>query len=123
MSVSRSAVASRTVNPCKSSFNFIENSLFFRKISGQYRLPVLYTGSFTVYMEKCADYPANPAQSAVADWLPNWTVTTLPAFSSVPGSGLSRGKNLAALKQNAHAVKCVVSAVLRCRCALRVPSA
>ena len=86
MSVSRSAVASRTFNPCKSSFNFIENSLFFRKISGQYRLPVLYTGSFAVYMEKCADYPANPAQSAVADWLPNWTVTTLPAFSSVPGS-------------------------------------
>ena len=33
----------------------------------------------------------------------------------LPGSGLSRGKNLAALKQNAHAVKCVVSAVGQCK--------
>ena len=33
----------------------------------------------------------------------------------LPGSGLSRGKNLAALKQNVHAVKCVVSAVGQCK--------
>ncbi len=33
----------------------------------------------------------------------------------LPGSGLSRGRNLAALKQNAHAVKCVVSAVGQCK--------
>ena len=37
----------------------------------------------------------------------------------LPGSGLSRGKNLAALKQNAHAVKCVVSAVGQCKRIIR----
>ena len=36
-------------------------------------------------------------------------------LKSLPGSGLSRGKNLAALKQNVHAVKCVLSAVKECR--------
>ncbi len=33
----------------------------------------------------------------------------------LPGSGLSRGKNLAALKKNLHAVKCVLSAVGECK--------
>ena len=33
----------------------------------------------------------------------------------LPGSGLSRGKNLAAVKKNIHAVKCVFSAVGECK--------
>ena len=33
----------------------------------------------------------------------------------LPGSGLSRGKNLAAIKKNLYAVKCVVSAVGACK--------
>lgn len=33
----------------------------------------------------------------------------------LPGSGLSRGKNLAALKKNVNAVKCVLSAVKKCK--------
>ena len=33
----------------------------------------------------------------------------------LPGSGLSRGKNLAALKKNAKAVKCVLDAVNQCK--------
>ena len=33
----------------------------------------------------------------------------------LPGSGLSRGKNLAAVKQNVHAVKCVLDAVKACK--------
>lgn len=33
----------------------------------------------------------------------------------LPGSGLSRGKNLAAVKKNIHAVKCVLNAVKRCK--------
>ena len=33
----------------------------------------------------------------------------------LPGSGLSRGKNLAAIKKNLYAVKCVISAVGECR--------
>ena len=33
----------------------------------------------------------------------------------LPASGLSRGKNLAALKKNAYAVKCVLSAVGQCK--------
>ena len=33
----------------------------------------------------------------------------------LPGSGLSRGKNLAAIKKNLYAVKCVLSAVGACR--------
>ena len=33
----------------------------------------------------------------------------------LPGSGLSRGKNLAALKKNLYAVKCVISAVGACK--------
>ena len=33
----------------------------------------------------------------------------------LPGSGLSRGKNLAAIKQNLHAVKCVLDAVGECK--------
>lgn len=33
----------------------------------------------------------------------------------LPGSGLSRGKNLAALKKNLHAVKCVINAVGACK--------
>ncbi len=37
----------------------------------------------------------------------------------LPGSGLSRGKNLAALKKNVHAVKCVLSAVGRCKKIIR----
>ncbi len=37
----------------------------------------------------------------------------------LPGSGLSRGKNLAALKKNLHAVKCVLSAVGRCKKIIR----
>lgn len=37
----------------------------------------------------------------------------------LPGSGLSRGKNLAALKKNAKAVKCVLSAVGRCKKIIR----
>ena len=32
----------------------------------------------------------------------------------LPGSGLSRGKNLAALKKNVNAVKCVLNAVKEC---------
>lgn len=32
----------------------------------------------------------------------------------LPGSGLSRGKNLAAIKKNVHAVKCVLNAVKAC---------
>lgn len=33
----------------------------------------------------------------------------------LPGSGLSRGKNLAAIKKNLHAVKCVLDAVKQCK--------
>ena len=33
----------------------------------------------------------------------------------LPGSGLSRGKNLAAVKKNLYAVKCVISAVGECK--------
>ncbi len=33
----------------------------------------------------------------------------------LPGSGLSRGKNLAALKKNVNAVKCVLNAVKECK--------
>ena len=33
----------------------------------------------------------------------------------LPGSGLSRGKNLAAIKKNLHAVKCVIDAVSECK--------
>ena len=33
----------------------------------------------------------------------------------LPGSGLSRGKNLAAIKKNVHAVKCVLDAVKACK--------
>lgn len=33
----------------------------------------------------------------------------------LPGSGLSRGKNLAAVKQNIHAVRCVMNAVKECK--------
>ena len=33
----------------------------------------------------------------------------------LPGSGLSRGKNLAALKKNLHAVRCVLDAVKECK--------
>ena len=33
----------------------------------------------------------------------------------LPGSGLSRGKNLAAIKKNLHAVKCVINAVSACK--------
>ena len=32
----------------------------------------------------------------------------------LPGSGLSRGKNLAAIKKNVHAIKCVLGAVGQC---------
>ncbi len=37
----------------------------------------------------------------------------------LPGSGLSRGKSLAALKKNVYAVKCVLSAVGRCKKIIR----
>ena len=37
----------------------------------------------------------------------------------LPASGLSRGKNFAALKKNAHAVKCVISAVGECKKIIR----
>ena len=37
------------------------------------------------------------------------------ALKCLPGSGLSRGKNLAALKKNIYAVKCVVNAVTECK--------
>ena len=37
----------------------------------------------------------------------------------LPGSGLSRGKNLAALKKNAKAVKCVLDAVNQCKKIIR----
>ena len=33
----------------------------------------------------------------------------------LPGSGLSRGKNMAALKQNVHAIRCVLNAVKECK--------
>ena len=33
----------------------------------------------------------------------------------LPGSGLSRGKNLAAIKKNLYAVKCVINAVTACK--------
>ena len=33
----------------------------------------------------------------------------------LPGSGLSRGKNLAAIKKNLYAVKCVFNAVSACK--------
>jgi len=33
----------------------------------------------------------------------------------LPGSGLSRGKNLAAIKKNINAVKCVINAVTECK--------
>ena len=37
------------------------------------------------------------------------------ALKCLPGSGLSRGKNLAALKKNLHAVRCVLDAVKECK--------
>ena len=37
----------------------------------------------------------------------------------LPGSGLSRGKNLAAVKQNVRAVKCVLNAVKACKAIFR----
>ena len=37
------------------------------------------------------------------------------ALKCLPGSGLSRGKNWAALKKNAYAVKCVLTAVSACK--------
>ncbi len=37
----------------------------------------------------------------------------------LPGSGLSRGKSLAAIKKNLHAVKCVISAVGQCKKIIR----
>jgi UDP-N-acetylglucosamine--N-acetylmuramyl-(pentapeptide) pyrophosphoryl-undecaprenol N-acetylglucosamine transferase len=37
------------------------------------------------------------------------------ALKCLPGSGLSRGKNLAAIKKNLHAVKCVMDAVSECK--------
>lgn len=37
----------------------------------------------------------------------------------LPGSGLSRGKNLAAIKKNAKALKCVLEAVSRCKKIIR----
>ncbi|MBQ9149057.1 MAG: undecaprenyldiphospho-muramoylpentapeptide beta-N-acetylglucosaminyltransferase [Oscillospiraceae bacterium] len=37
----------------------------------------------------------------------------------LPGSGLSRGKNLAAIKKNINAVKCVLSAVSKCKKIIR----
>ena len=37
------------------------------------------------------------------------------ALKCLPGSGLSRGKNLAAIKKNLHAVKCVMDAVTQCK--------
>ena len=37
----------------------------------------------------------------------------------LPGSGLSRGKNLAAIKKNLKAIKCVVSAVGECKKIIR----
>ena len=37
----------------------------------------------------------------------------------LPGSGLSRGKSLAAMKKNLHAVKCVISAVSQCKKIIR----
>ena len=37
----------------------------------------------------------------------------------LPASGLSRGKNFAALKKNAHAMKCVISAVGECKKIIR----
>lgn len=37
----------------------------------------------------------------------------------LPGSGLSRGKNLAALRKNIHAVKCVMNAVRECKKIIR----
>ncbi len=41
------------------------------------------------------------------------------ALKCLPASGLSRGKNLAALKKNIHAVKCVVDAVGECKKIIR----
>lgn len=41
------------------------------------------------------------------------------ALKCLPGSGLSRGRNLAAVKKNIHAVKCVVSAVGECKKIMR----
>ena len=37
------------------------------------------------------------------------------ALKCLPASGLSRGKNFAAIKQNIHAAKCVVDAVSECK--------
>lgn len=37
----------------------------------------------------------------------------------LPGSGLSRGKSLAAMKRNLHAVKCVLTAVSSCKAIFR----
>ena len=37
------------------------------------------------------------------------------ALKCLPGSGLSRGKNLAAIKKNLHAVKCAIDAVSECK--------
>ncbi len=36
-------------------------------------------------------------------------------LKTLPGSGLSRGKNLAAIKKNVHAVKCVLDALSQCK--------
>lgn len=41
------------------------------------------------------------------------------ALKCLPGSGMSRGKNLAALKKNMRAVKCVLSAVGACKKIIR----
>ena len=40
-------------------------------------------------------------------------------LETLPGSGMSRGKNLAALKKNAKAIKCVLDAVSQCKRIIR----
>ncbi len=40
-------------------------------------------------------------------------------LETLPGSGMSRGKNLAALKKNAKAIKCVLDAISRCKRIIR----
>ena len=37
------------------------------------------------------------------------------ALKCLPGSGLSRGKSLASIKKNLHAVRCVINAVAECK--------
>ena len=37
----------------------------------------------------------------------------------LPGSGLSRGKSLAAIKKNIHAIRCVISAIKECKKIIR----